>query len=117
MKLRHTETVGFHHFKAADRTFRQPHRSQPHAQIIHPVARHQDSATALRMLVRDVHLGQLRDDRTTVLVTQIGIQHAVVGLAAHDHPGNRNHDDQHQAHCQSYLLCALKVGKTLHPDR
>ena len=68
LKLGGAELLGFHQLKTHDRTLGQARRCQLQAHIVHLVRRHQNGGTTVGMLVRHLHLLQLRQDRTTVFV-------------------------------------------------
>lgn len=66
-------------FKAHRTAFRQSLLCQTQAQFMHFVGGHFNRAAAIGKAVRDVHLGQLRDNRAAILIGKVAEQCAVVG--------------------------------------
>jgi hypothetical protein len=113
LELRHAEAVGFHQLEAGDRTFGQALRSQAQARVVHLVGRHHDGLSAFSMLIGHVHLRELRHDGTAVLVAQVGIEHAPVGLTPHEEEGQCNRQQGHRAEAQLELLRRVHAGESL----
>ena len=117
LELGHAKAIGFHHFKAANRALGQALRGQTHAQVVDALGRHEDGIAHVGMLVGHVHLGQLGNDGAAVLVTQVGKQHAVVGLAAHHPAANGQRQHQRQAQAQAKALRPVQPGQATDPAR
>jgi len=83
-------------------------QAQPH--LVHLGGRHQDGAAALGELVRHVHLRQRRDDGAAVLVGQVGVQHAPLGLTSHEQSGEPDGQKQGDPQGQAQFL-ALVHGR------
>ena len=117
LKLRHAELALLHQLEPGHRALGQALRGQPQAHVVHLVGRHQNGAAAIGVLVRHVHLRQLRHDGAAVLVAQVGKQHLVIGLASQHQRGQGGCHQQHQASAQTHALRTAERSHALQPGR
>ena len=108
LKLGDAEFAVFHQLKASHRAFGQALRGQLQAHIVHAVCRDQDGAAAFAVLVRHVHLRQLRHDGTAILVADIGEQHLVIRLAVEHRRGHDTDGDQRSQCTPAKTLTAIE---------
>ena len=104
LKLGHAEAIGLHHLEPADRAFGQTLRSQLQTDVMHTLGRDHDGAAAFGVLIGNIHGGQLGDDRATVFVCQVRVQHAPLCLAPHDHTDHSDCNKQRNAQRQANAL-------------
>ena len=102
-ELADAESLVVHQLEADAAGLRQALRCELEAGLVDLVRRHEDRTAAVRDPVRDVHLGQLRDDRPAVLLGDVGEQDLVVGRACRDQGDHDDGDDAGDAGDQAEL--------------
>ncbi len=91
LELRQSEFLRLEYFETDHRSLGQALRGELQTGFMHLLGRHQDRA-AIGIVVRNVHLGQLRDDRPAVPIREIGEQNAVGGRSTPE-PGSADNGD------------------------
>lgn len=59
--------------------FRQPLLGETQAKLVHFICRYFKCTAVIGKAIRDVHLGQLGDDGTAILVGKVAVERAVIG--------------------------------------
>jgi hypothetical protein len=93
-ELADAELLVVHQFEADRAALRQALRGETQTHFVHLLGRHEDRATAVGELVRDVGGLQRGDDRAAVLIRQVAVQHLVV-RGARPEPQTDHDGDQH----------------------
>ncbi|MNC24220.1 hypothetical protein D3C75_722710 [compost metagenome] len=100
-------------FKAYRSAFWQPLLGEAQTQVIDFIGGDFNRTAIIREAIRHVHLSQLRDDGTTVLIRQIAIKHLIIRRFCPEYEGHNNGDSRGTRNHQWDFRICTNAGQPL----